>query len=69
MDVRRFIAMMALIGCLSGCAVSSSSKNCETESTTLDIGPMIGLFGMAVDGDDKDDYEHFFDNDDCKCRH
>jgi|GEM_PF-2930047 hypothetical protein len=24
---------------------------------------------VAVDGDDTDDYERFFDDDKCKCRH
>lgn len=53
---------------LSGCTVSRSSQR-DDESYSLNLGPIIGLIGMAVDGDDKDDYEHFFHDDCCKCRH
>lgn len=66
MDVRRCLTAVFGVLILTGCTVSGSKESTET-STTLDIGPIIGLIGMAVDGDDKDDYEHFFDND-CKCR-
>ena len=67
MGIRNGIGAVVLSLCLSGCATSSSSKRCEDDS--VNIGPLIGLFGMAVDADDKDDYEHFFDDDKCKCRH
>ena len=67
MDVRCLLLATLLAAFTSGCTVSSGSKDSSTKSTTLDLGPMIGLIGMAVDGDDKDDYEHFF-HDGCKCR-
>ncbi|MHC4876434.1 MAG: hypothetical protein ACYTGL_08035 [Planctomycetota bacterium] len=67
MDVRRITTCIAIAISLTGCTVTSGSKQCETEDDSVNIGPLIGLIGMAVDGDDKDDYEHFFD-DGCKCR-
>ncbi len=41
----------------TGCKTTNGEK-------TLPLAPIIGLFGMAVDGDDKDDYQRFFKNDD-----
>ena len=35
--------------------------------STTGCAAAIGLFGMAVDGDDKDDYEHLLHGDDCHC--
>jgi len=71
MDVRRLLLSCLAASILCGCTVSSSSKDttCEKE-TSLNIGPLIGLVGMAVDGDDKDDYEHFFHDHkhSCKCK-
>lgn len=65
MDVRRLLPVALLAASLSGCATTSS---CDNDSVS--IGPLIGLIGIAVDGDDKDDYEHFFEDDCCsKCRH
>ena len=63
MEVRRLLTLAVLTAMLSGCATTSSS--CENDS--VNIGPLIGLLGMAVDGDDKDDYEYFFEDDCCKC--
>lgn len=48
--------------CISGCQTTDDGK------TTLNLNPVIGLAGMAVDGDDRDDYEKFFKDDDCRCR-
>ena len=62
MDVRRLLLPALLVAILSGCTTTSS---CDNDSVS--IGPLIGLLGMAVDGDDKDDYEHFFEDDCCKC--
>ena len=67
MDVRRIAVCIAIALSLTGCTVTSGSRQCEHEDDSVSIGPLIGLIGMAVDGDDKDDYEHFF-HDDCKCR-
>ncbi len=67
MDVRQIVVRIFVALSLTGCTVTSGSKQCDTEDDSLNIGPLIGLFGMAVDGDDKDDYEHFFD-DGCSCR-
>lgn len=53
-----FIAIALITGSLTGCATT------ESGTTTFPLGSIIGLFGMAVDGDDKDDYEHWFDSDD-----
>tara|TARA_R110002072_G_scaffold155657_2_gene306063 strand:+ start:112952 stop:113176 length:225 start_codon:yes stop_codon:yes gene_type:complete len=70
MDVRHLLLSCLATVFLCGCTVSGSKDaNCEKKST-LNIGPLVGLVGMAVDGDDKDDYEHFFDdhNHRCKCK-
>ena len=49
--------------------VSPGCQTTDSGETTVDLNPVVGLIGMAVDGDDKDDYEHFFENDDdCECR-
>ena len=61
------LLVVALLVMSLGCTVSRSSTR-EEESTRLNLGPLIGLIGMAVDGDDKDDYEHFFHGEDCCCR-
>lgn len=66
MDIRQVTGLFVVTVCLSGCATSSCSKKCEKDDS-INIGPLIGLIGMAVDGDDKDDYEHFFHDDKCKC--
>lgn len=51
------------------CLTFSSCQTTDSGDTTVDLNPVVGLIGMAVDGDDKDDYEHFFENDDdCECR-
>lgn len=66
MDVRAvYLAAVVLAVSLSGCATTGSSSHRHDNSVS--ISPLIGLFGMAVDGDDKDDYEKFFDDDGCKC--
>lgn len=68
MDVRRVLLSCLSASILSGCTVSGSKDaTCEGD-TTINLNPLIGLIGMAVDGDDKDDYEHFFDDRHCKCR-
>jgi hypothetical protein len=67
MDVRQIAVCIAVALSLAGCTVTSGSRQCEHDDDSVSIGPLIGLIGMAVDGDDKDDYEHFFDNS-CKCR-
>ena len=71
MDVRRLFFSGLAASLLCGCTVSGSSKKtaCEKDDS-VNIGPLIGLIGMAVDGDDKDDYEHFFDDHkhSCKCK-
>jgi hypothetical protein len=54
---------------LTGCSVTSGHKHECEENKSINLNPIIGLFGMAVDGDDKDDYEHFFENDDKCCKH
>lgn len=35
--------------------------------STTGCAAVVGLIGMAVDGDDKDDYEHLLHGDDCHC--
>ena len=69
MDVRQLLlsCLAALLSC--GCTVSGSKDTSCKDKNSVNIGPLIGLIGMAVDGDDKDDYEHFFDDhDQCKCK-
>ena len=61
------ISVFILLAVLSSGCTISRCKSKESESTSLNLGPLIGLIGMAVDGDDKDDYEHFFHSDDCCC--
>ena len=61
--MKRLAKLLLLSLLFAGCSTSPDGK-----STTLNIGPIIGLIGMAVDGDDKDDYEKFFHDDDCCCR-
>ncbi|MFT4560162.1 MAG: hypothetical protein ACKVHE_35220 [Planctomycetales bacterium] len=69
MDVRRLLLSCLAASILCGCTVSSSSKDTTCEKkTSFNISPLIGLVGMAVDGDDKDDYEHFFDDHKCNCK-
>jgi len=69
--LNKLVLCLVALSLFSGCVVSGSksSSNDDSESSSVNIGPLIGLLGMAVDGDDKDDHEHFFDdNDDCRCR-
>lgn len=70
MDVHRLLlsCLSVLLAC--GCTVSGPKDSTCEKSTTVNLGPLIGLIGMAVDGDDKDDYEHFFEDDQqcCNCR-
>lgn len=49
-------------------AVTGCKTNAAGEQS-ISLGPLIGLFGMAVDGDDKVDYEHLLNDCDCdgKC--
>lgn len=68
MDVRRFWFPVLLAASLAGCVSSSSSHRCEQDDNSVDLGPLIGLFGMAVDGDDKDDYEDLVHGKSCRCR-
>ena len=61
-DMRIRLALIAAAVLAStGCATTDSGE------TSISLGPIIGLFGMAVDGDDKDDYQHWLDDDDCDC--
>lgn len=64
--MHRLAICLLLATLFTGCTVSSSSHR-DDETTTLNLGPIIGLIGWAVDGDDKDDYEHFFHDDHCHC--
>jgi hypothetical protein len=68
MDVRHYLVFFGVIVSIAGCATSSSKRCCEHENDSVDIGPLIGLIGMAVDGDDKDDYEDLVHGNSCKCR-
>ena len=69
MDVRHHLMYFGLIVSLAGCSSSRNSRCCEHEDDdSLDITPVIGLLGMAIDGDDKDDYEHMVHGRSCKCR-
>jgi hypothetical protein len=70
MDVRRLLMSCLAASILCGCTVSGSKDATCEKDTSFNIGPLIGLVGMAVDGDDKDDYEHFFDDHKhcCKCK-
>lgn len=70
MDVRHLLLSCLAASFFCGCTVSGSKgATCEKDKS-VNIGPLIGLVGMAVDGDDKDDYEHFFDDHShsCKCK-
>lgn len=60
--MRHLIAILLLVTTLglAGCKTNAAGD----QSISLD--PIIGLIGMAVDGDDKDDYEHFL-SDKCDC--
>lgn len=66
MDAARLSAALLLVALTSGCATSRHSHH---DDDSADFSPLIGLIGLAVDGDDKDDYDHFFDDDDCRCHH
>jgi hypothetical protein len=70
MDVRHLLLSCLAASLLCGCTVSGSKDSTCEKDTSVNIGPLIGLVGMAVDGDDKDDYEHFFDDHkhSCKCK-
>ena len=70
MYVRHLLLSCLAASVFCGCTVSwSKDATCEKDKS-VNIGPLIGLVGMAVDGDDKDYYEHFFDdhNHRCKCK-
>lgn len=68
MDVRRLLLSCLVASLLCGCTVSGSKDATCEKDKSVNIGPLIGLVGMAVDGDDKDDYEHFFDDHKCNCK-
>ncbi len=62
MRLRLALAALAMLS-ITGCTTT------ESGNTSISLGPIIGLFGMAVDGDDKDDYQKWLDDDDCDCDH
>lgn len=65
-------AVTLLAVSLAGCTASSGCRKetCKDDDKSVSLNPIIGLFGMAVDGDDKDDYEHLVNDDEnCKCKH
>ena len=73
----RTLSAVVLAAALTGCVISGSKSSTATavdddddcKSSSVDLGTVIGLVGLAVDGDDKDDYDKFFDDDDdCRCR-
>jgi hypothetical protein len=47
----------------TGCITTNSDGD---ERATFNLGWLIGAIGMAVDGDDRDDYERWF-RDECDC--
>ena len=72
--MKKHILCLLIFGVLPGCIVSrsassgkSSASDDSSASYSVDLGAIYGLVGMAVDGDDKDDYEKFLnDDDDCR---
>ena len=67
MDVRNYLLHFGVIVSIAGCA-TASKRCCEHEDDTVNLAPVVGLIGMAVDGDDKDDYEDMVHGNSCKCR-
>ncbi len=70
MDVRHLLLSCLAASVFCGFTASGSKDATCEKDNSINIGPLIGLVGMAVDGDDKDDYEHFFDDHShtCKCK-
>lgn len=66
--MQRLLVVVLLATSLVGCRITPKDSSESESSSVLNLNPLIGLIGMAVDGDDKDDYEHFFHGDDCCCR-
>ena len=63
---RRLLAALLCVAA-TGCITVGDSD--DSDRTTFNLGWLIGGIGMAVDGDDRDDHIHWFeDDDDCKCR-
>lgn len=60
---RRIMAAATCLILLSlvGCRVNSDGNH------EIMLNPLIGLIGMAVDGDDKDDYASYMEADCCEC--
>ena len=63
----RLMIMLALLAGSTGCITVGKSSD-DDGSSTLNLGWLIGGFAMAVDGDDRDDHQHWFDDDDCECK-
>lgn len=72
------LALLLLSAAGSGCvSTGRSTSRCEAcaradeedaDDGSFNITPLIGLFGMAVDGDDRDDYADMVNGDDHDCR-
>ncbi len=55
------VVVLAALSALAGCRVNANGDR------GLLFNPLIGLIGMAVDGDDKDDYASYLKDDCCDC--